>query len=313
MRHGDQMDGNHSTSAREREDSVHPEGATTRKIILINAIVIPLAAAVAIVAHAVLPAPVDELMFDSSLVQLFGFPIVAVSYFLILFLHCAIVVQAFGRRAHLPRLETGFRFGVAFAILYLIGMQEIAVEASPFAAWGLEYVVYQFFMGVGDALPVLLLCTVLAYATLSRREGATSMNTSSAREQFAIVALIASTFFVQRTIAYTTGIVESDIGRYPVETLLWTALFGAGLGCAYVVLYPMFVRPHGPTMISVEVSVLTIGINWILFNSFIGLIFSGLMPQMLLRSGLDVAVLFLTSLAALAYFRRVPAYGRLRA
>jgi hypothetical protein len=37
-------------------------------------------------------------------------------------------------------------------------------------------------------------------------------------------------------------------------------------------------------------------LNWMLFNSFIGLIFSGAMPQMLLRSAVDIYILFMVSI-----------------
>jgi len=150
---------------------VRTAGANSRKVVAINAVVITLAAAFAIAMHAALPAPVEGLAFDSSLVQLLGFPAVAVSYFLLLFTHCALVVQYFGRRSNRPRLEIGLRFGLAFALLYLFGMQEVVVDASPFATWGRDFVVYQFFMGVGDAVPVFALCAIVAYTALAPREG----------------------------------------------------------------------------------------------------------------------------------------------
>jgi hypothetical protein len=66
--------------------------AMSSKVIAINAVAIVLAAAFAIVFHAVLPAPVEGIDFDSAWVRLVGFPVVAVSYFVVLFAHCAIVL-----------------------------------------------------------------------------------------------------------------------------------------------------------------------------------------------------------------------------
>ncbi len=278
--------------------------AMSSKVIVINAVAIVLAAAFAIVFHAVLPAPVEGIDFDSGLVRLVGFPVVAVSYFVVLFAHCAIVLQSFGRRSDLPKLEIGWRFGLAFALLYLFGMQEVVVDASPFEAWGREFVVYQLFMGAGDAVPVFVLCMVLAYATLAPGRRTTTGTTTSAREAIAIVAAIALAFFVQRSIGHTTGLVHSNVESYPVQTHLWTALFGAALGCAAVLLVPVFSRRHGPVALSVRLVLLTIGVNWVLFNSFIGLLFSGAMPQMLLRSGLDTAVVFGACVVVLGYVRR---------
>lgn len=283
---------------------MRPVGTTSTRLVAINLVAIALAAAFAIAAHAVLPAPVDELTFDGALVQAIGFPAVAVSYFVLLFAHCALVVQSFGRRSNRTRLDIGLRFGLAFAMLYLVGMQEVVVEASPFSTWGLDFVAYQFFMGVGDAVPVLALCTVVALVALPPRRGPDHGTGVRARERFGIVLAIALAVFAHRTIGHTTGIVESDIATYPLQTHLWTALFGVALGGAYVVLYPVFAMVRNPVLLSVQLALATIGANWVLFNSFIGLLFSDVMPQMLLRSGLDATVLFVASIAVVRYVHR---------
>ncbi len=159
------------------------------------------------------------------------------------------------------------------------------------------------------AAPVLALCTVVAFAALPPRRSPDPETTLRARERFVIVLAIALTILVHRTIGHTTGIVESDIATYPVQTHLWTALFGAVLGGAYVVLYPVFARERNPVSLSVQLTLLTIGANWILFNSFIGMLFGDVMPQMLLRSGLDTSVLFVTSVAVVWYAGRRRAHG----
>ena len=58
---------------------------------------------------------------------------------------------------------------------------------------------------------------------------------------------------------------------------------------------PVFSGGRNKSLLSFKLAVLTIGINWMLFNSFIGLIFSESMYQMLLRSGMDMAVFFGTA------------------
>lgn len=44
---------------------------------------------------------------------------------------------------------------------------------------------------------------------------------------------------------------------------------------------------------TVQCIILTLGINWIWFNSFMGLILKDTIGQMLLRSGIDVLALFI--------------------
>ena len=79
-------------------------------------------------------------------------------------------------------------------------------------------------------------------------------------------------------------------------------IFGIVLGVAYVSLYPIFYNNKFNKLLSFKLVVLTIGINWIIFNSFIGLIFKGVMIQMILRSGVDIGVLFLCSILINKYF-----------
>lgn len=69
-------------------------------------------------------------------------------YFIILYLHILCVVHCFGLRSMLCRKEVGLRFGLAFALLYMIGMQEVVVSASPFDTYGMDFIFYQLFMGL---------------------------------------------------------------------------------------------------------------------------------------------------------------------
>ncbi|MDG5790160.1 hypothetical protein QA612_22225 [Evansella sp. AB-P1] len=275
---------------------------SVKRVLIINTLAIIVASAMAIIVHAIVPGDVNVDDFDSIFVKLFGFPIVAVSYFVLLFLHCVIVMRYFGKRSSMTNLQIGFRFGTVFAALYLFGMQEVVVEASPFNEWGLAFVSYQFFMGISDAIPALLLCVVTAYFTLSNKNTANSRQILNLIEKTKVVALITITFLIARAIGYETGMIGSNIDTFPIPTYLWTIVFGVMLGCCFTILYPIFASGQNKFLLSYKLVVITIGINWILFNSFIGLIFSGEMNQMLLRSGIDIAVVFLTSLIIQKYF-----------
>ncbi|WP_028306874.1 hypothetical protein [Desulfitibacter alkalitolerans] len=280
------------------------------RVVLVNTLAILTAAAIAIILHAIMPASVDLLEFDSVFVKLIGFPLVAVSYFVMLFLHCAIVMRYFGKHLSLPKLEMGFRFGLVFALIYLLGMQEVVVEASPFGEWGLAFVIYQLFMGLGDAVPVMLLCLTIAHFTLENTNTYKPNQFLGVTEKIKIVSLIAIIFLIQRAIGYETGFVISNTEVYPLPSYLWTALFGIVLGVSYVVLYPMYAKEHNKLLLSLKLVVLTIGVNWIIFNSFIGLIFSGAMPQMLLRSGIDTGMFFLSSIVISKYIIKPRIFSR---
>ncbi|KAL0210924.1 hypothetical protein P9112_009222 [Eukaryota sp. TZLM1-RC] len=272
---------------------------TQFKTVSIHVIIIPIITILSIVLHAVVPAPVDDIEFDSRLVEIFGFAVVATTYFLLIFTHCALVIRYYHKQSKHSTKYIGLRFGIAFALVYQVGMQEVVVEASPFEAWGLEFVVFQFFMGFADAFPVLLLCVALSRWTLSTLntpkisldEQQKSVSLSRAKP---IIILLSGSFsyVLQRAVTHSTGIVSSDFQSYPLQTVVWTILMGLTFSMCYLLSYR-------------EVSVLTLrnrliafalsfGGNWVLFNSFIGLVFKGTMLQMLFRSSLDVLVFVLT-------------------
>lgn len=268
-------------------------GAT--KLVIFNAFAIICAVAIAIVIHAALPASINIEKLDGVFVKLLGFPVVSVIYFIFLFIHCVVAMRFFGNGSNIPKLQIGLRFGLAFAILYFFGMQEVVIEYSPFREWGSAFVKYQFFMGVGDVIPVLLLCGTVAWFSLENNNTSSLIQAINRAKKIKVVTIITSAFLIERAIGYETGIITSSCNTYPIPCYIWTFLFGIMLGCSYLVLYPVFAKEQDKLLLSIRLAVLTIGVNWMLFNSFIGLIFSGLMPQALLRSGIDALVLFLSS------------------
>ena len=270
------------------------KAVSTKRVVIINTVAIVCAVALAIIIKAFLPANVNAADFDSALVKLFGFPAVAVIYFVVLFLHCVVVMQYFGKKSTLTKLQIGFRFGLVFAALYLFGMQEVVVEASPYNEWGIAFIKYQFFIGITDALPALLLCLLVSNFTLNNNKTSGSIQLLNMVQRIKLVTLVCLLFLIQRAIGYETGIIVSNSAAFPIPTYLWTIIFGIVLGLSYVFLYPIFAKGQSNALLSFHIVVIAIGINWILFNSFIGLIFSGAIQQMLLRTGIDIAVLYLT-------------------
>lgn len=271
---------------------MNPETITTKDIVK-SVLAILLSAAFAIAVHAIMPAAVDEEQFDSVLVKLFGFSSVAVAYFLILFSQCTLTVRYICNRSQASNLQTGLRFGLAYGLIYLFAMQELMIESSPFSAYGVEFIKYQFFMGLGDAIPVFILCIVIALFTMKKeaKEGQVQMKMA---EKVLAMGIIAVSFLLLRMAAYETGIIQSSCDSYAVPCYIWTAVFGMVLAYVYTILYPVLFSEGKWVQVPIRFT-LTIGINWIIFNSFMGMIKKGAMPDALLRSGLDLIVLFIAS------------------
>ena len=274
-----------------------------RKIVL-TALLILVAGILAIASKVMLPNDVNVGDFDSIFVKALGFEVVASLYFVMIYAHNAIVTRVFGRNADLSKWQIGLRFGVCFALIYLFGMQEVMVESSPFASWGIDFVVYQFFGGTGEAIAALLLCLAIAVFVIDKRNAQQTKASVPFRDKASAILLISAAFTAVRAIAYETGIISSDVNSFPVPCYIWTGLFGIVLGSCFILLYPVFDNQKSLVKQSAKIMILTIGLSWIIFNLFIGLIFAGTLPELLLRSGLDVLAVFLAALIWNKYIRK---------
>ena len=257
------------------------------KIIGISIIAVTLSTIFAIIAHAILPAEVNVDEFDSFFVKALGFPVIASLYFLILFTHCTVTTCYFGKKSSMTGNQIGLRFGLSFALIYLIGMQEIVVEASPFSVWGMDFVKYQIFMGLSDAIPVFILCLVIGHFTV--KNNLKDIRKNNLLNTITTICFITFAIFVIRIICYKSGIIHSNYYEYPLQCSIWTILFGATFGFIYIFLKPIYKNMKS---YNTKLILLTIGLNWIIFNCFIGLIFRGLMPQMIFRSTIDIFVFY---------------------
>ena len=245
---------------------------------------------IAILVHALLPSPgasLDTGEFDGALVQAFGFPVVASAYFIILYLHILLVIKCFLQKSTLSNKETGIRYGFSFGLMYLVGMQEVVVSASPFDTYGLDFVTYQFFMGLGDTIPVLILCLLVCGIGRKKLAGENKTVKYTTKENVIASVVITITFFTERTIGYMAGYLDSDISEYPVPVVAWTAIFGFALSVMYLVIRPIYNNKNNVKR-TIQIVVLSIGVNWIWFNCFMGLILDGLFAKMFLRSAIDV-------------------------
>lgn len=259
-----------------------------------------LSAIIAILVHALLPSPgatTNVEAFDGYLVELLGFPFVASMYFLLLYLHILIIIFNFGEKSIKSKVHTGLCYGIAFGLMYMVGMQEVMVEGSPLNIYGWDFIFYQFFMGLGDAIPVFALCMILVMCINKKNERNKKSNIVNGKILRVIV--IGICFSVERTLRYYIGFIDSDIQQYPVQVLIWTVLMGFVFGIMNVLLESTYSEVNSRKR-TIQINVLTIGINWIWFNCFIGLIMKGTFVRMILRGGIDV--LFIAGGALIADF-----------
>ncbi len=251
-----------------------------RTIIQIFGIVI-VCVLLTIIAHAILPVKVDESRLDSVLVRKYGFPAVAIMYFIILYTQCALVIVFSRKNSNSGGFKGGVHIGIAFALIYLIGMQEIMLDVSPFEKWSIEFVMYQLFMGLGDAIPVIVLCSVISQILFNKQEYDEERNTSKWYTIIIFMVAVGSA----RTIVSIIGIIENSLYTYPLEVVVWNYAFGIVIGICYRIVERHYKNKE-------TIMVFGISLNWIIFNMFIGMIRKGTMLDALLRSGIDTMIIF---------------------
>jgi len=252
----------------------------TLRIILLSFFTIVACSFFAIITHAILPVEVDNSRLDSILVKNLGFPIVALLYFLILYTHCFVTISIFKKNFYNNGFKSGIYFGLILALLYIIGMQEIMLSVSPFDAWGLEFIIYQLFMGFGDAFPVIILCSITGKLLEDNSKKSSNFVTNKVSTIFIFTIIIGTT----RTIFSQTNVIENYMDSYLIPVIFWNYTFGFIIGIAYLILRKNFDEPE-------KWMIWGLTINWIIFNSFIGLIKDGALFDALLRSILDGIVI----------------------
>ncbi|MGM9946884.1 hypothetical protein [Floccifex sp.] len=232
--------------------------------------------------HIIMPSPkatMDVSVFDSIFVKCFGFSFVATVYFVILFLHILWVIKKYAIHTKLGKWKTGISLGMLYALLYMGGMQEVIVSASFLSTYGIDFIIYEFFMGLADAIPAFLLCLFLCcrYALLEKNQ----IEMGDKENYIRIIEIVLS-FFIWRLFGYITGITDSEFSITPIPVLVWTFVFGMIFGIGYCMIQLLTDENRGIDFFYI------MGINWIWFNCYIGLIAKNTFLLMFIRSGLDV-------------------------
>ena len=106
---------------------------------------------------------------------------------------------------------------------------------------------------------------------------------------------------------YVTGIVDNEMSIYPMPVVIWTFVFGAVIGLGYCLINYLF----NDSERRIVRLFLTIGVNWIWFNCYIGLIAAHTFLLMVLRSGLDVLAMLAGSILAEVLIRKFEVTGGL--
>ncbi len=266
--------------------------STARPLIktLLTILLVIVAALIALGMHAALPAKVDEARLDGFLVEQYGFVPVAAAYFVILLAHVAVVLILNRRSLLRPRLGAALLLGLSFALIYMIGMQEIVLSASPYEKWGADFLVYQLLMGIGDAIPAVLLSLLVGWLFFRQISDTAKEMDRGAVLTVLLFAVIVGTV---RLLSYLGGAIDNELAAYPAPVALWSYVLGLIFGIVYLMI-------GWTTLAKARTMLLGVGVNWMIFNVFIGLVKKDAMGDSLLRGAIDmVAIAIAMGLSAM--------------
>lgn len=173
--------------------------------------------------------------------------------------------------------EVGIRYGLAVALLWLIGMLEgVTLFGNPF--------LNEFVTGLCDAIPILLMILVLT--RLLPQKKAKPINVKAMLQTL----LIFTTVFVSgRVMFYGTGLIHSGLGDRPLGTILWTIAMGLVIGFMFHSLcLEKWSMKQGNKV--VLFSCIIFGLNWAVFNMFMPFLFSGALLSAIIRVVMDTVL-----------------------
>ena len=107
---------------------------------------------------------------------------------------------------------------------------------------------------------------------------------------------VAACFLAGRMIQYLIFDIYSSFAEKPVETVLWCLLTGIAISCVTAWLRPRI--SHGSRLKRAMVlGCLLFGVDLILFNFFMPLVFDADIPDLILRTFIDILAVTLGCLA----------------
>lgn len=183
------------------------------------------------------------------------------------------------------KLTQGLKFGTAFTLIWIVYLLEPLPHADA-----IDRITYP----IADGFALLVL-GLLAGALLGRDVKKT--NTTTMSKSLSISGGVLAVFFViGRLIQYYFFQIYSSFTEKPGQSIAWSVLTGLVIAC--VLTWFMVTLPNrGRVNNAVKVGLILFGTNLVLFNFFIPLVFDADMPDLILRTAVDLIAVALGCLA----------------
>lgn len=173
------------------------------------------------------------------------------------------------------RVLQGLKYGLSCCIVWIIYL----LEPLPHVV-GMDRITYP----VADSLALIVMGLLLGWLF-----GNPERRADKEKRQFPIIPALAVTvcFFIGRMIQYLIFGIYSSIDEKPLETVLWCLLTGIAISCV-AAWQDLFIRSGNRIKRALILGGLLFGVDLILFNFFMPLVFDANIPDLILRTFIDI-------------------------
>lgn len=173
------------------------------------------------------------------------------------------------------RILQGLKYGLSCCVVWIVYLLEPLPHVAP-----LDRITYP----IADSLALIVMGLLLG-----RLFGNPAQQADKANLPFSGLPALAVTgcFLAGRMIQYFVFDVYSSFDEKPLETVLWCLLTGIATSCVMVWLN-RYVDSGGRIKRALILGGLLFGVNLVLFNFFMPLVFAADIPDLILRSFIDI-------------------------
>ena len=182
------------------------------------------------------------------------------------------------------RVLQGLKYGLSCCIVWIVYL----LEPLPHVA-GIDRITYP----VADSLALIVMGLLLGWLF-----GNPAQRVDKEKTPFPILPVLAVTggFFAGRMIQYLVFGVYSSFDEKPLETVLWCLLTGIAISCV-VAWLNLYIHSENRMLQALILGVLLFGVDLILFNFFMPLVFDADIPDLILRTFIDILAVTVGCLA----------------
>ena len=182
------------------------------------------------------------------------------------------------------RVLQGLKYGLSCCIVWIVYL----LEPLPHVA-GIDRITYP----AADSLALIVMGLLLGWLF-----GNPAQRADKEKPLFPVLPVSAVTgcFFIGRMIQYLVFDIYYSFDEKPLETVLWCLLTGIAISCVMAWLN-LYIRSENRILQALILGGLLFGVDLILFNFFMPLVFDAAIPDLILRTFIDILAVTVGCLA----------------